>query len=87
MDFKVAGKCFIQHGSGLVVEASGNRLPAKSVLFCRMTPFIITEDGDIGNFAGGKVDPIYWAGDQYFDFYEEQTKELQVEKSQSIVTS
>ena len=49
MDFKVAGKCFIEQESCLVVDASSNRLPAKSVLFCRMTPFMITEDGNINN--------------------------------------
>ena len=52
-----------------------------------MTPFIITKDGDIYNFAGGKVDAIYQTDDQYFDFFEEQIKELQVGKSQSIIAS
>ena len=68
MDFKVAGKCFIEQGSGLVVDASGNKLPTKSVLFCRVTPFIITMDVDIENFAGGKVDAIYQADEEYFNY-------------------
>ena len=42
----------MKQGSGLVVDVAGNRLPTKSVLFCSMTPFITTEDGDIDNFAG-----------------------------------
>ena len=29
MDFKVAGKYFVKQGSGLVVDASGSRLPTK----------------------------------------------------------
>ena len=87
MDLKVTGKCFIEQGSGLVVDASGNRLPMKSVLFCRMTPFIIIEGGDIDNFTGGQVDAIYQADDQHFGFFKEQVKELQVEKSQSIITN
>ena len=87
MDFKIAGKCFVKQESGLVVDASGNRLPTKSVLFYRMSPFIITKDGDIDNFTGGKVDAIYQAGGQYCDFFKEQVKKLQVEKSQSIITS
>ena len=61
--------------------------PCKISLFCRMTHFIITEDGDIDNFVGGKVNTIYQADDQYFNFFKEQAKELQVEKSQSIITS
>ena len=69
-----------------MVDASGNRLAIKSVLFCRITPFIITEDGDVDNFAGGQVDAIYQADDQYFDFFKEQAKELEVEKGQSIIT-
>ena len=87
MDFKVAGKCFVEQESGLVVHASGNKVTAKSVLFCRMTPFIITKEGDIDNFAGGKVDAIYQADDEYFDLFEELARELQVEKNQSIITS
>ena len=79
MDFKVAGKCFVEQGSVLLVVVLGNRLPAKSVLFCRMTSFMITKDGDIDNFEGAKVDAIYQVDDQYFDFFEEQIKELQVE--------
>ena len=74
-------------GSGLMVDTSGNRIPTKSVLFCRMTPFIITWDVDIDNFPGRKVDAIYQADDQYFNFFKEQVKELQTEKSQSIITS
>ena len=60
----------MEEGSGVVIGSSGNRLPTKSVLFCRMTPFIITEDGDIENFAGGKVDNIYQADDQYFQLFQ-----------------
>ena len=82
MDFKVTGKCFIEQKSGLVVDTSGNMLPKKSVLFCRMTPFIFTEDGNNDNLAGRKVDAIYQADDQYFDFFKEQVKELQAQKSQ-----
>ena len=47
-----------------MVDTSGKRLPAKSVLFCRMTSFVITEDGAINNFAGGKVDDIYQVDEQ-----------------------
>ena len=65
-----------------MVDAAANKLPTKSVLFCSITPFIITEDGDIDSFAQGKLDAIYQADDQYLDFFEEQTRELQAEKGQ-----
>ena len=52
-----------------------------------MTPFIITEDGNIDMFEGGKMDAIYQADDQYLDFFETQVRELQAKKSQGIITS
>ena len=65
----------------------GNKLPVKSILFCKMTLFIITEAGYIDKFDGGKMDAIYQADDQYFDFFEEQIRELQAKKSQGIIRS
>ena len=44
------------------------------------TPVITTEDGDIENFAGGKVDAFYQADEENFDFFKEQARDLQVEK-------
>ena len=52
-----------------------------------MTPFIITEDGNIDMFEGGKMDAIYQVDDQYLDFFETQVRELQAKKSQGIITS
>ena len=71
----------------MVIDEAGNKLPAKSTLFCKMTPFIITKDGDMDKFKDGKMDAIYQADDHYFDFFEEQVRELQAEKSQGIITS
>ena len=42
---------------------------------------------DIDKFKGGNMDVIYQADDQYFDFFEEQVKELQAKKNQGIKTS
>ena len=81
MDFKVTGKCFIKQESGLVIDEAGNKLPAKSLMFCKMTPFGITEEGDINNFTGGKMETIYQADNQFFEFIEGQVKELHVERS------
>ena len=41
MDLKVTGMCFIEQGSGLVMDEAGNKLPAKSALFCKVMPFIM----------------------------------------------
>ena len=87
MDFKVTGKCFLKQESCLVIDETGNKLPVKSVMFWRMIPFVITEEGDINNFTGGKMETIFQADDQFFKFFEEQVKELQVERSQSIIKS
>ena len=45
MDLKIAGKCFIEQGPDLIVDAAGNKIPAKSVIFCKKA--IYTKDGDI----------------------------------------
>ena len=83
MDLKVVGKCFVKQWS--CIDEVGNKLPVKSILFCNMTPFIITKDGNIDKFEGGKMDDIYQADDQYLIFFEEQVRELQAEKSHSII--
>ena len=87
MDLKVTGKCFVKQESGLVIDVVGNNLLAKSVIFCKMTPFVITEEGNIDILIGGKMEVVYQADGQLFGFYKGQVKELQAERSQSIVTS
>ena len=32
MDLKVIGKCFVEQGSGMVIDKVGNKLPAKSLI-------------------------------------------------------
>ena len=85
MDIKVVAKCFIEEGSGLIVDAAGNRIPAKSVIFCKKWPFIITEDGNIDLFAGG--DGCHQATDEDFNFLENKARYLNAERNQSILTS
>ena len=63
MDLKVVGKCFIEQGSDLMVDAAGNTIPAKSVIFCKKRPFIIMKGGNIDGFAGEEMDVIYQATD------------------------
>ena len=87
MDLKVTGKCFVQEGSGLVMDEAGSGLQAKCVLLCKMMPSVITKDGDIDKFKGGEMDAIYQADDQYFDLFDKQVMVLQAQKSQVIITS
>ena len=87
MDPKVTGKCLIEQGSGMVIDKAGNKLPAKFILFCKMMPFIITKDSDIDKFEGEEMDSSYQANDQYFNFFEEEVKDLQAKKSKGIITS
>ena len=56
MDLKVAAKCIVEQNTGLVVDEAGNKLPAGAVVICKMTPFIITEEGNIDYLAGGKME-------------------------------
>ena len=55
----------------MVMDKTGNKLPAKSVLFCKMMPFVIIKDGDIDKFEAGQMDAIYQANDQYLHLFEE----------------
>ena len=58
MDLKVAAKCVIEQDTGLVVDESGNKLPAKFMVLYGMTPFIITEEGDIDYFMDDKMETV-----------------------------
>ena len=87
MGIKATGRCFVKQESGLVVDEAGNKLPAKSVTFSRMTLFIIIKEGDIGNFPGGKMEAVCQVEYQFFEFFKGQGKGLQVERNQSIIAS
>ena len=52
-----------------------------------MTPFLITEEGDIDHFAGSNMEDIYQADDRYFDFLKGQVREVKEAKYQSILVS
>ena len=86
MDLKIASKCFIEQGLDIIVDSTGNRVPAKSVIFCKKIAFIITEDGDIDKFSGEEMGVIYQAADEDFNFFEAQVRELNAERNESILT-
>ena len=87
MDLKVAAKCTIKQDTGLVVDETGNILPAKFVVLCEIPPFIIIEEGDIDYFMGGEIETVYQVDDQCFEFLKGQVREVQKERSQGFITS
>ena len=68
MEGTIAAQCFVEWETCLVLDMMGNRLPAGSVILCKLTPFVITEDGDIDYMGGGKMETLYWADDECFEF-------------------
>ena len=62
----------------------GNRLPVGSVIMCKLTPFVIMKEGNINYVGSGKMEMVYWADDEHFEFLNQQVKELHMERSQGI---
>ena len=87
MESTIAAQCFVEQGTGLVLDMVGNKLPAGLVIMCKLTPFVIMEDGDIDYVGGGKMEMVYQADDEYFGFLDQQVKEIHIERSQGIITS
>ena len=54
---------------------------------CKLTAFVITEDGDIDYMGGGKIEMVYQANDWYLEFLNQQVKELHIKRSQWFITS
>ena len=62
MGSTIAAQCAVEQDTGLVLDMAGN----KSIIMCKLTAFVITEDGDIEHIAGGKIEMVYQADDHYF---------------------
>ena len=54
---------------------------------CKLTAFVIMEGSDINYVGGGKMEMVYQADDQYFEFLNQKVKELHMERSQGLITS
>ena len=76
MECTIAAQCFVEQETGLKLDMAGNTLPAGSIMMYRLTPFVIMGDGDIDYVVGGKMEMVYWADDEYFEFLDQQVKEL-----------
>ena len=87
MESTIAAQCIVEHHSGLVLDMERNKLPAGSVILCKLTVFIIIEDGDIDYVGGGKMEMVYQANGWYFTFLDQQVKEVHMERSQGFITS
>ena len=87
MECTIAVQCSVEQETSLVLDMAGNRLPAGSVTMCKLTPFVITKDGDINYMGSGKMEMVYWADDEYFEFLNQQVKGLHMERSQGFITS
>ena len=74
-------------GVQFCVRYGRNKLPAGSVIMCKLTAFIITEDGHINFVGGGKMEMTYQADDWYLEFFDQQVKELHMERSQWFITN
>ena len=68
MEGTIAAQYLVEQETGLVLDMAGNMLSAGSDIMCKLTPFVITEDGDIDYIGGGKMEMVYQADDMYFKF-------------------
>ena len=87
MENTIAGQCFVEQDNSLMLDMAGNKLPVGSVIMCKLTPFVIMEDGDIDYLEGGKMEMVYQADDLYPKFLNQQVMERHMERSQGFITS
>ena len=87
MENTIAAQGMVEQDTHLVLDMACNRLPAWSVIMCKLTAFVITEDSDIDYLGGGKMEMVYQANDWYFEFFNQQVMELHTERSQGFITS
>ena len=87
MDSSITTQCFLERETGLILDMVGNRLPAGSVIMCKLTPFVITKNGDIDYVGGSKMEMVYWTDDEYTEFLDQQVKEHHMERSQKFIMS
>ena len=87
MESTIAAQCIVEQGNDFVLDMAGNKLSEGSVIMCKVTAFVITEDGGIDYIGDGKMEMVYQADDQYSNFLNQQVNELHMERSQGFITS
>ena len=75
----------IEQEADFLIDDNGSKLQAKSVVMCQMCPFVISGEGDINHSTRVKMENIYQADEQYFNFLEGQLRELKAEKNLNIL--
>ena len=65
MESTIAAQCIVEQDTGLVLDMAGNKLPAGSVIMCKLTAFVIMEDGDIDYVGGSKMEMVYQADNHW----------------------
>ena len=87
MESTIAAQCIVEQNTGLVLDMAGSKLPAGSVIMCKLNVFAIMEDSDIDYIEGGKMEMVYQADIWYFEFLDQKVKELHIERSQGFIAS
>ena len=77
----------MEQDTGPVLDMAHNRLPAGSIIMCKLTASVITEDNDIDYIGEGKMEMVYQPDDWYFKFLDQQVKELHMERNQEFIMS
>ena len=55
------------------------------MVMCKSIPYMVSEEGNIDHFVGGRMENIYHVDDRYSDFLDGQVKELKAEKNLSFL--
>ena len=71
MESTIVAQCFVEQDTGLMLDMTGNNLPARSLIMCKLTSFVIMEDSNINYVGGGKIEMVYQADDKYFKFLDQ----------------
>ena len=87
MECTIAAQCIVEQDTGLVLDMAGNKLPAGSVIMCKLTVFVFMENSYIDYIGGGNMEMVYQADNWYLKFLHQQVKKLHMERSQGFITS
>ena len=58
MESTIAAQCIVEQDTGLVLNMTGNRLPAGQVIMFKLTAFVIIKDSHIDYIGGGKMEMV-----------------------------
>ena len=85
MASKVSVQCFGQQETSFLIDESGYKLQAKSMVMCQSNPYVITEDGDIDLLWETRWRTSIMQMTGISNFLGEDVMEPKAEKSQSFL--